>query len=134
MKLQANTTSKNSMANCCKNSIVICDPIIGCCEQLFIDIPPTFEGPEIRLRIRKGSGIEINYLVDVEDGIVEVPLDLLPPEWMNPYAGPYTLEYVDPATNEVIDFQVNGQSASSVQFDMVYGTTDNSICTLDIFG
>ena len=122
------------MANCCKNSIVICDPIIGCCEQWFIDIPPTFEGPEIRLRIRKGSGIEINYLVDVEDGIVEVPLDLLPPEWMNPYAGPYTLEYVDPATNEVIDFQVNGQSASSVQFDMVYGTTDNSICTLDIFG
>jgi hypothetical protein len=101
---------------------------------LFIDIPPTYEGSEIRLRIRKGSGIEINYLVDVEDGIVEVPLDLLPPSWMNPYAGPYTLEYVDPITNEVINFQVNGQSASSVQFDMVYGTTDNSICTLDIFG
>ena len=91
-------------------------------------------GPEIRLRIRKGSGIEVNYLVDVEDGIVEIPLDLLPDAWMNPYAGPYTLEYVDPTTNEVIDFQVQGQSASAVQFDMVYGTTDNSICTLDIFG
>jgi hypothetical protein len=101
---------------------------------LFIDIPPSFEGIEIRIRIRKGSGIEINYLVDVEDGIIEVPLDLLPPAWMNAYAGPYTLEYVDPTTNEVIDFQVNGESASSVQFDMVYGTTDNSICTLDIFG
>jgi len=134
MKLQANTTFKNSMANCCKNNIVICDPIIGCCDQLFIDIPPTFLGPEIRLRIKKGSGIASSYLVDVEDGIVEVPLDLLPPAWMNPYAGPYTLEYVDPTTNEVISFVAQGESASAVQFDMVYGTTDNNICTLDIFG
>lgn len=107
------------MANCCKNNIIVCDPIIGCCDQLFIDIPPTFVGSQIRLTIVKGSGISVSYIVDVEDGIVEIPLDLFPAAWMNPYAGPYTLQYVDPTTNEVIDFVAHGESASAVQFDMV---------------
>lgn len=122
------------MANCCKNNMVVCEPIIGCCAEFWVDIPTDYLEPTIGIRITKSNGVVFQQTIVVEDGLVEIPLDTIGPDWLNPYGGPYTLEYIDPATNQVIPFTWGGQSVNGVQWNMAPGITDVTICTLDIFG
>ena len=121
------------MANCCKNNMVICEPIIGCCEQFWIEIPPAYLEATIGIRIVKSNGVYFQQTIVVEDGMVEIPLDEIGNDWFNPYGGPYTLQYIDPATNLVIPFQYDGNTVTGVQWTMAPGLSDVNICTLDIF-
>lgn len=133
MKLQANTTFRNSMANCCKNNRIICEPIIGCCTEFWIEVPPDYIEAVITIVITKANGASFQKSIVVEDGLVQIPLDEIPAEFFNSYGGPYTLEYIDPATGDVIGFTYQGQYVTGVQWKMKPGTSDNTICTLDVF-
>ena len=121
------------MANCCKNNLVVCEPIIGCCTQFWVEVPPDYLEPTITILMTKGNGLAFQRTIVVEDTLVEIPLDEIGTDWINPYGGPYTLQYLDPGTGEVIGFTYQGQYANGVQWNMAPGTNENSICTLDIF-
>ena len=121
------------MANCCKNNMVICQPIIGCCTEFWVEVPNDYLEPVIRVRITKNNNASFELSIVIEDGLIEIPLDELPANWFNSYGGPYTLQFIDPSTFEVIGFSWNGQYATGVQWDMGFGINDNSVCTLDIF-
>lgn len=121
------------MANCCKNNMVVCEPIIGCCDQFWIEVPTDYLEPTIRIRIMKGTGTGYEQTIVVEDGLVEIPLEEIGADWFNPYGGPYILQYLDPGTNEVLNFTWQGQTVSGVQWNMAPGFNDNTICTLNIF-
>ena len=133
MKLQANTTFRNSMANCCKNNMVICEPIIGCCTEFWLEVPLDYTEVTIRIRITKSNNVTFEQTLLVVDGLVEIPLDIIGPDWFNPYGGPYTLQYLDPLTLNVISFPWEGQMVEGVQWNMAPGLSDITICTLDIF-
>ena len=121
------------MANCCKNNKVICEPIIGCCTEFWVEVPTDYIEPTIRIRITKSNNVTFEQTIVVEDGLVEIPLDIIGNDWFNPYGGPYTLQYIDPATNNVIQFTWDGQYVDGVQWNMAPGLSDITICTLDIF-
>lgn len=121
------------MANCCKNNMVICEPIIGCCTEFWVEVPPDYLEPVIGIQITKSNGVSILKNIVVEDGLVQIPLDELPKDWINPYGGPYTLQYIDPSTEEVIGFTYQGKNVTGVQWDMAPGLSDITICTLDVF-
>ena len=114
--------------------MVICEPIIGCCAEFWIEIPPDYIEPTIRVRLTKNNNASFEIGIVVEDGLVQIPLDELPANWFNSYGGPYTLQYIDPTTLDVIGFTWNGQPVTGVQWNMAPGISDITICTLDIFG
>lgn len=121
------------MANCCKNNMVICEPIIGCCEQFWIEVPPDYLEPIITIRVTKSNGIAFEKTIVVEDGLVEIPLEEIGTDWFNPYGGPYTLQYLHPSTQDVITFNWDGKTVEGVEWNMAPGLSDITICTLDIF-
>lgn len=133
MKLQANTTYRNSMVNCCKNNMVVCQPIIGCCDQLWLEVPPSYTELIVKVRVGKGNGTYFEQLLDVEDGFIQIDLEELAEGWFNYYGGPYTIQYIDPSTNQVIEFVHSGQTVSGVEWTMEPGFSESNICTLDIF-
>jgi hypothetical protein len=113
--------------------MVICEPIIGCCTEFWLEVPLDYTEVSIRVRITKSNNVTFEQTLLVEDGLVEIPLDIIGTDWFNPYGGPYTLQYLDPLTLNVISFPWEGQMVEGVQWNMAPGLSDITICTLDIF-
>lgn len=133
MKLQANTTYKNSMASCCKNNWAICEPIYGCCVEFNLEVPIGYTGDQVIIRIIKPNGPTWSGQYLVEDGIVTIDvLDEMPDGFLNAYGGPYTLQYIDPDNNSVVWFEIEGESVQGVQFSIGLGY-NNQICSLNIY-
>jgi len=132
MKLQANTTYKNSMASCCKNNWVICEPIYGCCSQINIEVPSEYEGAEIIVRIIKPNAPAWSDTLDVEDGIVVILDTDLPEGFLNAYGNPYTLQFIDPSSNSLVWFNVNGEMVQGVMFNNALGQPD-TICSIELY-
>lgn len=133
MKLQANTTYKNSMANCCRNNWAICEPIVGCCALFNIEVPNEYTGDSVIIRIKKPSGYIFAGQFDVEDGIVMIDaLEDMPQGFLNAWGGPYTLQYIDPSSNSIVWFEMQGEQVQGVQWEMALGT-NQEICGLEIY-
>jgi hypothetical protein len=121
------------MANCCRNNWAICEPIVGCCALFNIGVPNEYEGETVIIKIKKPSGYTFTGVFDVEDGIVQIDaLDEMPQGFLNAWGGPYTLQFIDPANNSIVWFDVNGEPVQGVEWNMAYGT-GQEICGLDIY-
>jgi len=134
MKLQANTTYKNSMASCCKSNWVVCEPIIGCCALFNIQVPNEYTGETVMIKIKKPNGYNFTGVYNVEDGIVQIDvLEEMPEAFLNAYGGPYTLQFIDPSDYTIVWFSVDGEEVQGIEWNMEYGT-GQEICGLDIYG
>jgi hypothetical protein len=98
-----------------------------------VEVPPDYIEAAIRIRITKSNNVTFEQTIIVEDGLVEIPLDVIGNDWFNPYGGPYTLQYLDPLTMNIINFLWDGEIVDGVQWNMAPGLSDITICTLDIF-
>ena len=124
------------MASCCRNKWAICEPVVGCCETLIIQVPNEYEEEVVTIRITKPNGYIFTDTYAVEDGIVQIiPAEDMPEGFLNAWGGPYTLQFFNPLASrsgELIWFVVNGEEVQGVEWEIAYGT-GQEICGIDIY-
>ena len=70
---------------------------------------------------------------DVEDGIAMIDvLEDMPEGFLNAWGGPYTLQYIDPVSNSIVWFEMQGEQVQGIEWNMAFGT-NQEICGLEIY-
>lgn len=95
------------MEKCCSSPYSFCFKNAGCFVNLYLRIPPTFEGDMITVTIRKGSIFSpaaITLSLDIIDGWVKIETAEIPQSFFNSYGGIYTFTYTDGINPEPIEF------------------------------
>jgi UDP:flavonoid glycosyltransferase YjiC (YdhE family) len=92
--------------NDCSSCYPLCDLVISCAQVVFVTVPPAFTGETINLRLVNGRNhVAIIPGLFVTSGVVEFnAVDELPEAFLNPYGGPFTLQFFDPVLLNPIDF------------------------------
>jgi len=90
----------------CSSCYPLCDLVITCAETVFVTLPPDYTGETVTLRFVNGQN-HVALVADlvVTSGVVEfIPNDEMPEAFLNPYGGPYTLEFFDPVLLAPVQF------------------------------
>jgi hypothetical protein len=76
------------------------------------------------------NGQEVNFRQQIEavDGLLEIDLTLFPDGFFSAYGGPYTLQFFDVESKELINFvATNGNSYNCIEFEFQNGSEVDSI-------
>ena len=95
--------------NCCERPYRICDTVPNCMETLFLQVPE-FDNPYIYIRITNGKGNAAFFPAFVDAEEIEIDLtdyDFISPNFLNPYGGDFTIEYLD-GDGHVLEFSIGG--------------------------
>jgi hypothetical protein len=73
---------------------------------VFVTVPPAYTGETINLRLVNGRNhVAIIPGLPITSGVVEFnSVDELPEAFLNPYGGPFTLQFFDPLLLQPIEF------------------------------
>ncbi len=72
--------------------------------------------------------------VVLDDGFVELDMEVLPEGFLNPYGGQYSIGFIDPDTNQVIDFMaLDGKIYDSIclTFQVAYTNLETIIISIN---
>jgi hypothetical protein len=85
--------------------------------------------------IKPGVNVAIQQLLSVGiDGFVELDMEGLPEGFLNPYGGQYSIGFIDPDTNQVIDFMaLDGKIYDSIclTFQVAYTNLETIIISIN---
>jgi hypothetical protein len=92
--------------NDCSSCYPLCDLVISCAQVVFVTVPPAYTGETINLRLVNGRNhVAIITGLPITSGVVEFnAVDELPEAFLNPYGGPFTLQFFDPVLLNPIEF------------------------------
>lgn len=98
-----------------------------------IQVPNEYTGETVLIKIKKPNGYNFTGVYNVEDGIVQIDvIQEMPQGFLNAWGGPYTLQFIDPDSNSIVWFVVDGEEVQGIEWNMDFGT-GQEICGLDIY-
>ncbi len=114
--------------NNCGSCFQICNPFQACFGAMFIDIPVGIEWGEIMVSFSNGQEVTFKQAIESVDEVLVVDLTLFPDSFFSAYGGPYTLQFFDVETGELLNFvATNGISYNCIEFEFQNGSEVNSI-------
>jgi len=118
------------MAQCCNNCYPICQPYNSCPDAVLIYAPIGYDSVLVDI-VKPGVNVAIQQLLSVDvDGYLELDMEGLPEGFLNPYGGQYSIGFVDPTNNQVIDFlAMDGKVYDSIclTFQVAYTNLETNI-------
>ena len=114
------------MALCCNKCYPICTPYPSCPTALFLTVPPDYTGDYITVNITKpGVNVNMQQVLPIDNGIVEVGLSAEFANFLNPYGGQYSLYFTEPTSNEQVLFTaIDGKQYDSICLSFVQTVTN----------
>lgn len=104
-------------------------------ESVLIFIPPSLSDQEsISVRVQNGAGVGqiIQDLIVTAGSYVEIDLTELPDQFFNPYAGTFTVEFLDSDERPVTFTADNGRSYDSIRVKVANIPMNTGV--IDAFG
>jgi hypothetical protein len=122
------------MALCCNDCYPICQPFNSCPDAVYIYAPIGYDSVLVDI-IKPGVNVAIQQLLSVGiDGYVELDMEGLPEGFLNPYGGQYSITFIEPDTNQVIDFMaLDGKIYDSIclTFQVAYTNLETNIISIN---
>ena len=120
--------------NNCGTCFNICLAFQSCFSEMLVTVPVDYISEDIKIRISNGQGIGFEQQAEVIGGIATIDLTLLPDGFFSAYGGPYSLQFFDYITLQLINFVASdGNSYNCIQFNFQNGSEVESI-TISAFG
>jgi hypothetical protein len=95
---------------------------------MFIDIPVGIEWGEIMVSFSNGQEVAFKQAIESVDDVLIVDLTLFPDGFFSAYGGPYTLQFFDVETGELLNFvATNGNGYTCIEFEFQNGSEVDSI-------
>jgi hypothetical protein len=90
--------------------------------------PIDYTQSDIVIKIANGQGITFEQQAEVIGGFVTIDLTLFPDGFFSAYGGPYTLQFFDYITLQLINFvAMNGIDYNCIQFEFQNGSEVETI-------
>ena len=117
--------------NNCGTCFKICQPFQACFGEMKVSIPVALTESNYSISITNGQGVSYGQEIEVVDGLATLDLLLFPDGFFSSYGGPYTLQFFDVDTNELINFvATNGITYTCIEFEFQNGSEVDSITIL----
>jgi len=114
--------------NNCGSCFQICQPFQACFQEMIVSIPVALVDTNYTIAITNGQGIFYGQEVEVVDGLATLDLLLFPDGFFSAYGGPYSLQFFDVETGELLNFvATNGISYNCIEFEFQNGSEVDSI-------
>ena len=114
--------------NNCGTCFKICQPFQACFEEMIVSIPVALTDTDYIISITNGQNVTYKQPVEVVDGLATIDLTLFPDGFFSAYGGPYTLQFFDVESYELINFvATNGISYTCIEFEFQNGSEVDSI-------
>jgi len=114
--------------NNCGSCFQICQPFQACFEEMLVSIPVALTDTDYIISIANGQGVAFKQAVEVVGNLAIVDLDLFPDGFFSAYGGPYSIQFFDVITGELINFvATNGNGYTCIEFVFQNGSEVDSI-------
>ena len=119
---------KNMSCNNCGNCFKICQPFQSCFSEMLVSEPVGQSVDTFIVSISNGQEVNFRQQIEAVDGLLEIDLTLFPDGFFSAYGGPYTLQFFDVESYELINFvATNGNSYTCIEFEFQNGSEVDSI-------
>lgn len=119
--------------NCCETPYQLCNPIPQCIGSILVYVPNGYDQGEIGIEIQNGQGIGEIHNYPVTNNFVELDISDWVDGFFNPYAGFFTLRFLDPNSEEILPFvAVDGVTYQSATFKVKKISATTGV--IDLFG
>lgn len=121
------------MEKCCPNPYFDCSTLLSCFIDCAIRVPSTFTEPVITLRFSKPGSkpIVAKTNVIVAGGWAVISTDSFSKGFFNPYAGSYTLEFLDSFGIVLPFIAKDGKTYLLGSFKLNFTTSPNELVQLN---
>lgn len=114
--------------NNCGTCFKICQPFQACFSEMNVSIPVALTDSFYTIAIGNWRTITYTQEVEVIEGFATLDLLLFPDGFFSAYGGPYTLQFFDVESYELINFvATNGISYNCIEFEFQNGSEVDSI-------
>lgn len=114
--------------NNCGTCYQICLPFQSCFSEMLVQVPIDYTSEDIVIKIANGQGITFEQQAEVIGGFATIDLTLFPDGFFSSYGGPYSLQFVDYITLQLINFVAsNGNDYNCIQFEFQNGSEVETI-------
>ena len=114
--------------NNCGTCYQICLPFQSCFSEMLVQVPIDYTSEDIIIKIANGQGITFEQQSEVVEGFATIDLTLFPDGFFSSYGGPYTLQFFDYITLQLINFVAsNGNDYNCIQFEFQNGSEVETI-------
>jgi hypothetical protein len=95
---------------------------------MLVQVPIDYTSEDIVIKIANGQGITFEQQVEVIEGFAIIDLTLFPDGFFSSYGGPYSLQFFDYITLQLINFVAsNGNDYNCIQFEFQNGSEVETI-------
>jgi hypothetical protein len=95
---------------------------------MLIQVPIDYTQSDIVIKIANGQGITFEQQSEVIGGFATIDLTLFPDGFFSSYGGPYSLQFFDYITLQLINFVAsNGNDYNCIQFEFQNGSEVETI-------
>jgi hypothetical protein len=95
---------------------------------MLVQVPIDYTSEDIVIKIANGQGITFEQQAEVIEGFATIDLTLFPDGFFSSYGGPYSLQFVDYITLQLINFVAsNGNDYNCIQFEFQNGSEVETI-------
>jgi hypothetical protein len=114
--------------NNCGTCFKICQPFQACFSEMKVSEPVGQSVDIFIVSISNGQEVNFRQQIEAVDGLLEIDLTLFPDGFFSAYGGPYTLQFFDVESKELINFvATNGNSYNCIEFEFQNGSEVDSI-------
>ena len=114
--------------NNCGNCYKICQPFQACFSEMQVRCPVDYSENDIVVLIANAQKVSFRQTIDLTDGVGVFDLDLVSDGFFSAYGGPYTLQFFDSISSQLINFvATNGISYTCIEFEFQNGSEVDSI-------
>jgi hypothetical protein len=95
---------------------------------MLVQVPIDYTSEDIVIKIANGQGITFEQQAEVLGGFATIDLTLFPDGFFSSYGGPYSLQFFDYITLQLISFvAMNGNDYNCIQFEFQNGSEVETI-------
>jgi hypothetical protein len=95
---------------------------------MLVQVPIDYTQSDIVIKIANGQGITFEQQAEVIGGFATIDLTLFPDGFFSSYGGPYSLQFFDYITLQLINFVAsNGNDYNCIQFEFQNGSEVETI-------
>jgi hypothetical protein len=95
---------------------------------MLVQVPIDYTSEDIVIKIANGQGITFEQQAEVIGGFATIDLTLFPDGFFSSYGGPYSLQFFDYISLQLINFvAMNGMDYNCIQFEFQNGSEVETI-------